>query len=155
MPQPAQQQSLDARQWLSLEDAAALMECSERHIRRRAQEEWSGVGLARIMKAGGLGRSSWMIHRRADARLASAVDRPTRDARARESLMARFPANYVERAFVRARWMNEWRKRLGELRVAGETDADLGAAVVSEAKEAAVFGIKFGEPPKNQKVNLA
>lgn len=148
MPAIANRQSQisNPQDWIPLEEAVPLLGFTDRHIRRLAAGKWMADGKAMLRAprsepgAQATGRSTWWLHRSLDPRLSRAPDQTTRADRAKESLLSRYPFHYVERAYTRARWVAEWRKRLAGPRVAGQTDRDIAAQVVSDA---AAGGFQF------------
>lgn len=126
----------DPREWITLEDAAALLGEPLRTLQFRAKGIYSQSDKARIAPApSGRGKPVWWIARSLDPRLSVAPDGQTRADLARESLLARYPAHYVERAYRKARWVNAWRQRLMTPRLSGQTDLDIAGVVVGQARE--------------------
>ncbi len=122
--------------WLPLAEAASLLGHPLRSIRWRARAHWHPAGLAELRTPrSGRGKPTWFVHRSVDSRFRRCVDKPTREDRARQSLLARFPAHHVAAAYRKAHWLSEWRKRCATPRIAEQTDLSIAAQVVAEAKE--------------------
>jgi len=122
------------QEWVSINDAARLLGMSARHVRRLAAASLAR-GLSRLAPpADAPGKPVCWLHRSIHARLG--VPAPdTREARARDTLLSRFPRHDVERAYRKTYWMKEWRSRLTVPRLAGRTAARIAAEIVTEAKQ--------------------
>ena len=131
----------DAASWITVREAAELLDVTERAVTHRATG-WAKIGLARLAKPA-KGKPQWMIHRNADARLARCPEREARHERALADLLDKHPRDYVERAMKRARWMNEWRRRLATYRPADADAVSIAREVADEAKEAEGAGFKI------------
>jgi len=127
--------------WVSIDDAARLLGMSSRHVRRLAAASLAR-GLSRLAPpTDGPGKPVWWLHRSIHARLG--VPAPdTREARARDTLLSRFPQPDVNRAYRKAYWMKEWRSRCAAPRVAWpseappcRTAAGIAAEIAAEAKQ--------------------
>ena len=133
MPLRAPQSNPDDA-WLTVEEAARLLDQSVAHVRRRCTF-WAGHGLAeKRPHPEGKTRDCWWVHRAADPRLAKIPDRMTRAEREHQSLLEKHPAEYVEEAYRKFRWLQHWRKACESPRVAGVTDRDLAKRTVQEAR---------------------
>lgn len=137
MPATALQSStprLSPDDWISLEEAARVLGLPERTARWRAAKQWSATGLAELRKADS-GKPAWWVHREIDSRLTRFPDGASRDQRVRDDFMSLYPKHDCERAYRKAYWLQEWRRRCDvAARIAGQTDADIAAEVVRDAK---------------------
>lgn len=132
----------DAASWITVREAAELLGVSERAVTNRATG-WAKIGLAKLAKPSTGGKPQWMIHRSADAKLARSPEREARQERALSDLFAKHPHPYVERAMKRARWMNEWRRRLSTYRPADADAVSIAREVAEEARDAEGTGFKI------------
>ena len=131
-----QSASANPADWVRAADAARVLECSLRHVVRRAALQWSREGRAEL-RPDGKSKPCWWIHREVDARLSRFPDGATRDDRVRDDLLAQYPLHDVERAQQKVHWLTEWRRRCQDrMRLPGQTDRDLAARIVREAKDA-------------------
>jgi transposase InsO family protein len=116
---------------VTLEHAAELSALSVRAWRRRAVIA-EARGLARKIAPPAGGKPTWLLHRSLHAALERIPNAERRDARDRTRLGGRYPADRVERAYERARWLAEWRARCE--RDPRVPELEHAAAVVAEAE---------------------
>jgi transposase InsO family protein len=100
--------------WLPLDQAAALIGISERHLRRLAEAK-AGVGLAQkrppVM---GHGKSTWWLHCSVHPALSRTPSHQTREDRARAALDVDHPPHVVDRAYRKAHWLRAWRAAIAD-----------------------------------------
>jgi len=128
--QPCQ---LDGTELVSLGEAARLTGESLRTWNRKAQREAVEARNKGRQSLAVKVKGSWRIHRSLDAQLTRHPDRQTREGRAGEALLAKYPQHIVDRALKRCHWLQQWRKRC-EQGDNGATDRDLAARIVAEAR---------------------
>lgn len=146
MPQAIRQSETslrDAALWLPIERAAELMATPERTLRHRCAREFHSRGLAEMRRSGSRGRPTWFVHASVDPRLSPCPDARTREDSAKESLYAKHPKHFVDRAYRQAHWVREWRARLNAPRLAGGTDRQISEQLVADAKAAEGDGFKI------------
>lgn len=121
--------------WLPISEAARMMGIALRTMRWRCQSEYASKNLAQQRtNPTGKSKPTWWVHRSIDDLLSRIPDRTTRDARVRESLLAKFPAAQVERAYKKNHWLQKWRSRCYQ--PGGLTDRQIAAEIVDDAKRA-------------------
>lgn len=104
--------------WLPVSQAATLTGESVRLWELRAAREWEEAGsqgrwsrAVRARPPDGVGRSVWWVQRRLHNALRVGH---VQEALVRRSLLACYPADYVERAYAKAELVEEWRRLCDE-----------------------------------------
>ncbi|MEK6674652.1 MAG: transposase family protein [Planctomycetota bacterium] len=117
-------------QWLTVSEAAARADISERQVVVIAAKN-ATRGLARLERPDRGGKPQWMLHVNADRRLSKAPS--VEDSVRREALLQRFPVDAVNSAFRKFRWLNDWEKAV-ERGSPGETEIAIAERVVRQAR---------------------
>ena len=128
--------------WITVEEAAALVGESDRTWQRRAQWEAKqarrasrpSLAVRRSPESGG--KPVWHVHRSIDARLTPCPRADERENRARPVLLTKYPQDKVERAYRKAYWLREWRRACEGPQAAGLNEEAIAARIVADAKQA-------------------
>jgi len=131
----------DRGDWLTCEQAAALTGKSKRFWQARARLEDAEAAKAgrrslAIKTPSANCRPVWQISRKLDERLTACPNAAQRDARGRESLLARYPDDAVEQAFRKAYWLNQYREACRNRRDPSVTKAMVAEHVAGRADKA-------------------
>jgi len=137
--------------WVTVEEAAALVGESERTWQRRARWEAKqartasrpSLAVQRSPESGG--EPVWHVHRSLDARLTPCPRADERENRVRPALLTKYPENKVERVYRKAYWLRAWRRACEGPRAAGLNEEAIAARIVADAKgvEGDDFPISF------------
>jgi len=120
--------------WVPIDEAASLMGTQVRTLQWRCKSYLVKQNKAhKAPPRSGKGKGCWWIHRSIDPKLSTCPSNDNRDARVRESLLASYAQHHVERAYLKAHWMHEWRKRIASNRAA-KLAIEIAADVCVDAK---------------------
>ncbi len=133
-------------EWLSLDDAARLLDLHVRTLRFRCAQ-WAKSGQAQKRPCAN-GPAVWFVHASVDARLSPCPDASTREQAAGATLLQRFPMHHVQRAHKKAYYLHKWREQCSRgsetLRYGSRrTDRRIAAEIVAEAKREEGDGFKI------------
>lgn len=129
--------------WLPIHRAVELTGRPARTLRWSAVNRWSPRGLAEFRPPpSGKGKPTWWIHRSVDAALSRCPDRATRSERLRASLLTKYDARHVERAYRKFHWLQQWRSACAKPRAAGRTERSIAEDIVAEARRVEGEGFK-------------